>query len=139
MTVVPLQSFFPFLKRIPLKAIQEGYTGLAKLIAFSQSSVRSFTKSVELDPNFAKGTFLRNLVVAVDAETGSRLDPEELVENTIIFLVAGSDTTAVTTIYTLWEIGRNEKIRVKLVKEIRDAFPDPKVSPTYETASNLVS
>ncbi|KEZ42082.1 hypothetical protein SAPIO_CDS6308 [Scedosporium apiospermum] len=102
-----------------------------------QDSVKSFSEKVKADPEFAKGTFLRNLVDAEDAESGSKLSFEELVENTIIFLVAGSDTTAVTTLYTIWECGRRPAVRMKLVEEIRAAFRDPQEMPTYERASKL--
>lgn len=139
MMVVPMQSFFPFLRYIPLKYVQDGYRGLQKLIGFSQSSVKAFIDNVLQDPDFAKGTFLRNLVDAEDTETGSKLSFEELVENTIIFLVAGSDTTAVTTMYTIWECGKNAEVRKRLVEEIRTAFPDPQEMPTFEKASKLVS
>lgn len=138
MTVVPLQSFFPFLRHIPSKYIQEGYNGLAKLIGFSKSSVRSFVGKIQEDPTFAKGTFLRNLIDAEDAETGSKLSPEELVENTIIFLVAGSDTTAVTTVYTIWECARRPGVQKKLIDEIRAAFPNKEGTPSYAKASKLV-
>jgi len=138
MTVVPIQSFFPLLRYVPIKYIQDGFRGLNRLINFSQSSVQGFVNSVKQDPSFATGTFLRNLVDAEDAETGSKLSEEELVENTIIFLVAGSDTTAVTTLYTIWECGKNPDVRDRLVKEIRTAFPNPQERPTYEKASKLV-
>ncbi|CAM1509688.1 Fc.00g000230.m01.CDS01 [Cosmosporella sp. VM-42] len=137
MTVVPIQSFFPLLRYVPLNYIQEGYRGLNRLIKFSQSSVQGLIDKIKQDPTFAAGTFLRNLVDAEDTETGSRLSMEELVENTIIFLVAGSDTTAITTLYTIWECGRNPTVTGKLVGEIRTAFPDPKEIPTYEKASKL--
>lgn len=90
--------------------------------------------------DYAKGTFLRNLVDARDEETGgSKLSFEDLVENTIIFLLAGSDTTAITSIYLLWECAKNPAVKKKLVDEIRDAFPDKSQTPTYEEASKLVS
>ncbi len=138
MTVVPIQSFFPLLRYLPISYIQNGYRGLNKLITFSQNSVKGFTEKASQDPEFSKGTFLRNLVDAEDEESGSRLSFEELVENTIIFLVAGSDTTAVTTLYTVWECGRKPAVRARLVEEIRAAFPDPGEMPTFEKASKLV-
>ncbi|KAL7952216.1 cytochrome P450 [Trichoderma compactum] len=137
MTVVPIKSFFPFLRYLPIERIQSSYRGLDRLIAFSRSNVKSFMDKVEKDPHFAKGTFLRNLADAEDTESGNKLSFEELVENAIIFLVAGSDTTAVTTTYTIWECGRNPAIRKKLVTEIRAAFPNPQDMPTYEKASQL--
>ncbi|KAJ9607707.1 hypothetical protein H2200_007785 [Cladophialophora chaetospira] len=139
MIVVPTQSFFPALRHFPIKSIQEAYRGLGKLIDFSRTRVRAFQSKLEKEGDqFAKGTFLRNLVDARDEETGgSKLTFEELVENTIIFLVAGSDTTAVTTTYVIWECGRKPEVRKKLVDEIRAAFPDPTVMPTYEETSKL--
>ena len=141
MIVVPTQSFLPALRYLPIKRIQDGYKGLAKLINFARDSVQTFITRLEKegpDSSFAQGTFLRNLVEAVDAETGSKLTFEELVENAIIFLVAGSDTTAVTTCYAIWECGRRPECGRKLVEEIRTAFPDQKLVPTYEEASKLV-
>lgn len=138
MVVVPTQAFFPQLRYVPIKAIQDGYKGLDRLIKFAQKSVNEFYAKTEMDGDFAKGTFLRNLMDAVDADTGSKLTLPELVENTILFLVAGSDTTAVTTVYTIWEIGRRPDVRSKLLNEIRTAFPDPSHQPTYEETAKLV-
>ncbi|KAL6245978.1 hypothetical protein RBB50_007131 [Rhinocladiella similis] len=139
MVVVPVQSFFPFLRYVPIPKIQEGYRGLRKLINFAQRSVIEFQDKVKQEgDDFAQGTFLRNLIDARDEETGgSKLTFEELVENTIIFLVAGSDTTAVTTMYIIWECGKNPQVKKKLVDEIRTAFPDAKHAPTYQEAAKL--
>lgn len=139
MVVVPTQSFLPQLRYFPLKPIQDAYRGLGKLIQFAQTRVGAFMDDCAKDPSHARGTFLRNLVDAVDAETGTKLSFEELVENTIIFLAAGSDTTAMTTMYTLWSVGRNPDIYNKLTSEIRTAFPHPNIQPTYEQTSKLVS
>ncbi|KAJ9494778.1 hypothetical protein H2202_009679 [Exophiala xenobiotica] len=138
MVVVPTQAFFPQLRYVPIKAIQDGYKALDRLIKFAEKSVGDFHDKIEKNgDDYAKGTFLRNLIDAVDPETGSKLTFPELVENTILFLVAGSDTTAVTTMYTIWEIGRRPDVRKKLVDEIRTAFPDPNHEPTYEETSKL--
>ncbi|KAK5217996.1 hypothetical protein LTR99_003388 [Exophiala xenobiotica] len=138
MVVVPTQAFFPQLRYVPIKTIQDGYKALDRLIKFAEKSVGDFYDKIEKNgDDYAKGTFLRNLIDAVDPETGSKLTFPELVENTILFLVAGSDTTAVTTMYTIWEIGRRPDVRKKLVDEIRTAFPDPNHEPTYEETSKL--
>lgn len=139
MVVVPTQAFFPQLRHVPVKAIQDGYKGLSRLIKFADESVASFYAEIEKNEDFARGTFLRNLVDAVDVDTGSKLTRPELVENTILFLVAGSDTTAVTTMYTIWEVGRRPEVRKKLLDEIRTAFRDSKYQPTYEETTKLVS
>lgn len=139
MVVVPTQAFFPQLRYVPIKGIQDGYRGLARLIKFAEDSVTEFHTKIEKNgDDYAQGTFLRNLIDAVDPETGSKLSFPELVENTILFLVAGSDTTAVTTIYTIWEIGKRPNVRKKLIDEIRENFPDPSHEPTYEETTKLV-
>lgn len=84
------------------------------------------------------GWLLKYLVEAVDLETGSKLTIEELVDNTIVFLVAGEGTTAVTIIYALWECAQRPEIQSRLAAEVRQAFPDVKTAPTYAIASNLV-
>lgn len=138
--VVPITSLFPFLRKMPLNFIREGYRGVARLENFSRESLTEFLSDFEKqDPDDAQGRFLKNLTMATDAETGSKLTLDELVENVIIFLVAGSGTTAVTTTYFIWEIGRRPEIHKKVAEEIRTAFPDPQTFPTYEEASKLVS
>lgn len=138
--VIPVTSFIPSLQYFPIPSIQNAFRGLDKLVGFVQRSVRDFQAQMEKEgDSFAKGTFLRNLIDARDAETGgSQLSFEDLVENTIIFLLAGSDTTAITSIYLLWECGKNPEVKRKLVEEIRTAFPVPNKAPTYEEASKLV-
>lgn len=139
--VIPVQSFFPMLRYVPIPRIQQAYRRLGKLVTFVKESVRNFqTEIATKGDEFGKGTFLRNLIDARDKETGgSKLSFEDLVENTIIFLLAGSDTTAITSMYLMWEVGRRPEIKKKLAEEIRSAFPNPDQAPTYEKASKLVS
>jgi cytochrome P450 len=140
LNVVPPKAFFPAIKYLPVAWLQEGFRGLERLEKFSRSAVEEFTKMVEKDDEtLGKTNFLRNLVTAVDEETGSKLSTDEIVENAVIFLVAGSGTTAVTTTYTIWECGRNPEAHAKLVKEIRTAFPDRDVMPTWDEVCKLVS
>ena len=140
-TVIPALSFAPFLKYLPIKTLQEGVNGLARLVEFSRSHVSAYVaRSAEkLQSKGAGEKFLQNLASAIDAETGTKLTQEELVENAIIFLTAGSGTTAATIIYLIWECGRQPEIRRRLIEEIRTAFPDPTKMPSYEAASKLVS
>lgn len=137
--VVPISSLFPFLRKLPLKFIRDGYQGVARLESFSRQSIRNFVEDLEKkDLDSSEGRFLRGLITATDVETGNKLSMDELVENAMIFLVAGSGTTAVTTTYFIWELGRRPRIQKKLVEEIRTAFPDPNTSPSYEEACKLV-
>ena len=138
-TVVPALSFAPFLRYLPIKTLREGARGLARLVEFSRAHVSAYVaQSAEKLHVGSGGKFLQNLASAVDAETGTKLRKEELVENAIIFLIAGSGTTASTTMYLIWECGKQPAIRKRLIHEIRTAFPDPNKMPSYQEASKLV-
>ena len=140
-TVVPPLSAAPALRYFPIKSIQEGRKGLARLQDFSRARVEAYVaRSVDKEERGAAGQhFLQNMASALDTETGTRLTRAELEENAIIFLVAGSGTTAATLIYLMWECGRQPEINKRLVEEIRGKFPDPSVRPSYAEASKLVS
>ena len=139
-TVVPVMSMAPILRYLPSRRFREGLKGLGRLQDFSRAHVAAYmARSAEKSDSGPKGKFLHNLATAVDAETGTKMTQGELVENAIIFLAAGSGTTAATTIYLIWECGRHPAVRKKLTEEIRARFPDPAVMPSYQEASKLVN
>ena len=138
-TVVPAMSMAPILRYLPIKTFREGLKGMGRLQEFSRAHVAAFLeRSSDKSYLRQKGGFLDNLALAVDAETGTKLTREELVENAITFLAAGSGTTAATIIYLLWECGNHPQVRKRLIEEIRTRFPDPSIPPTYEEAAKLV-
>lgn len=138
-TVLPPTAFFPAIRYLPIPSLRKGFQGLERLKIFSRDAVLDFVNRIEkTDARSDNGTFLKNLVLARDEETGSKLSLDELIENAIIFIVAGSGTAAATTVWFIWECSRHPEIRQKLVKEIRHAFPDPGIVPAYENASKLV-
>lgn len=137
--VVPAIAFAPILRYLPIQGIQEGLQGLERLKTFSRAHLEAYlSRSNDKAEAGPDGKFLHNLSTAVDPETGSRMAPEELIENTIIFLTAGSGTTAATMIYFIWACGTHHDVRKRLIEEIREAFPDPNVMPSYYEASKLV-
>ena len=137
--VIPLVAFAPFMRYMPLAGIRNGLQGVARLEEFSRAHVEAYlSRSANKSEAGPEGRFLHNLATAVDPETGSKMTEKELVENTIIFLTAGSGTTAATLVYFIWECGRHDDVRRRLIREIRSTFPDPKVMPNYEQASKLV-
>ena len=140
-TVVPPLSAAPALRYFPIKTIQEGRKGLARLKEFSRAHVEAYvSQSTDKVVRGSKGQqFLQNMALTLDAETGTRLTKAELEENAIIFLIAGSGTTAATMTYLMWECGRQPDIKQRLIDEIRDGFPDPSVKPNYAEAAKLVS
>lgn len=140
--IVPLLAFAPFLRYAPIPKIRKGLAGLQRLIDFCSLHVGNYLEAAEPEDDdggsHTDGTLLGKLTKAVDPETGFTLSRQDLEEHAILFLAAGSGTTAATLLFLLWECGRNEEYRDRLAREIREAFPDRAEVPTYDTASKLV-
>jgi len=135
--VVPPQAFFPGFRYLPFESIREGFRGVSRLEVFARNCVTKYMEKAKAGS--VSDSILTNMFNAHDEESGSKLTIGEIIENTIIFLVAGTSTAAVTVIYLIWECGRRPEVMSKLTKEVRAAFPDPKQMPTYAEASKLVS
>ena len=134
--VVPPQAFFPGFRYLPFKRIREGFEGLKRLEKFARRCVE---KHMQHDKgNVEEKSILSNMFEAFDSDSGTKLTMDEIVENTIIFLVGGSSTTSLTFLYLVWECGRRPEVIKKLVAEIRTAFPERDRMPTYAEASKLV-
>ncbi|KEF53378.1 uncharacterized protein A1O9_10353 [Exophiala aquamarina CBS 119918] len=133
--VVPPQAFFPGFRYLPFASIREGFRGVYRLEAFARDCVTRQMQNSKTSPD--SDSILTNMFNAQDAESGSKLTMGEIIENTIIFLVAGTSTTAVTLLYLIWECGRRPEIMRRLTEEIRAAFPNPDELPTYAEASKL--
>jgi cytochrome P450 len=140
-TVIPLTVMIPILRYLPIDLIRKGFQGLRELEAVIRACLVAYRARVENEGLKSENrTLVYNLVTAADPEVrGSALTLDELVANSIIFLVGGTDTTTITMCYTLWELGRKPETRAKLRKELLGAFPDPEIAPTYDVTSKLVS
>lgn len=79
------------------------------------------------------------MLAACDTDTNTTLTDAEMIENSVVFIIAGSGTSATTVLYVLYEVSKRPQILDRLTKEICDAFPDPYVMPDFGTAGKLVS
>lgn len=61
---------------------------------------------------------IRQLLSAVDPETGASLTDEARRADLLAFLVAGHDTTATTLAYTLWQLGMNPGMQENVASEV---------------------
>ena len=65
------------------------------------------------------------LLCAKDPDSGERLDSEEIVAESISFIIGGSDTTSSTMTNFVDIVSRRPEIQLKIQQELDAAFPGP--------------
>jgi cytochrome P450 len=75
------------------------------------------------------------LLEAHDPETGGKLDRQQILEQALVFLLAGYDTTSTALAFTLHELGARPEIQDAVRAEVVAAVGDR--SPTAEDAAGL--
>ena len=88
-----------------------------------QQLARDILAEVRADPNH-DAPLVRALIDARDPETGQALTDDDICHELVLFLLAGHDTTSTTLCYTLWALGRNPDIQVRVHNEV-DALGVP--------------
>lgn len=143
-----LVGMVPFIEWLPVQFVQEAVKARPRMIEFARQRIQAFR--VRLEKGMVKeGSLLKRVVeteVGMDEEgehghgfTQPLTDPE-LMENAIVFIQAGSETSMSSMLYLLYELDRHPAVREKLVKEIRQACAsDTATVPRFETIQNLVS
>ncbi|WP_301123863.1 cytochrome P450 [Mycolicibacterium fortuitum] len=74
-------------------------------------------RSCRADPT-REAPLVRALIEATDPETGEKLSDSDIVDEMIIFLFAGHDTTATTIAFALWALGRHTEIQDRVFAEV---------------------
>ncbi|KAI9295030.1 cytochrome P450 [Neoconidiobolus thromboides FSU 785] len=102
---------FPFLKHYKFESVTQLYK-------FSYEAVKN-----------AKGcsdrvTILNTLINASDPDTGKKLSEKEIVEESIIQLIAGSDTTSNSLTWTFYLLSKHPEVYDKLKEELISTFPN---------------
>ncbi|KAI8058625.1 cytochrome P450 [Syncephalis plumigaleata] len=80
---------------------------------------------------------LQRLIEAVDPETGNRLDIDQIIAESIVQLLGGTDTTALTLTWTLHFILEHPAIHQRLEHELLAAIPDQDQVITHSTVKHL--
>lgn len=65
------------------------------------------------------GELIDLLLAAPDPDTGTRMTPETVVDELMVFLIAGHDTTATTLTAALWLLGRDPGVQQQVAAEAR--------------------
>lgn len=71
------------------------------------------------DPD-RQAPLVRALMEAADPATGRKLSDEEICDELVIFMFAGSDTTALTMSYALWALGHHFDVQERVRAEVAE-------------------
>lgn len=105
---------------IPLRAPGWFPSPLRRRAASSVEVLRTIVSDAvagRQDATEGDGELIDLLVEATDPETGARMTPEMIVDELIVFLVAGHDTTATTLTAALWLLGHHPEVQEQVAAE----------------------
>ncbi|KAJ5770903.1 uncharacterized protein N7511_002954 [Penicillium nucicola] len=119
-----IRTSFPRLMKLagyaPLPMIQEGIQAGKRLRMYAAQSVDRYRSLIAENPSDPKPTLLTKLF---DTEKNG-LTYEDIRQEAQGFIVAGSDTTAVTMTYLSYAVSNDSRVREKLVAELM-GIPEP--------------
>jgi len=74
-------------------------------------------KNRQADPDY---TIINLLLATKDEETGQYMKPEQIIDEIRSFFVAGSETSASTMAWTVYELARNPEVYQKVEEEVNE-------------------
>lgn len=115
------RSTFPWLAKlalqgIPIPLFAENTEVVQKNVKYTKESLQRYQNLVEKNPEQPVPTLFTRLFKGEEEET---LTFKEIMDDATAYIVAGSDTTAVTLTYLVWRVLKNPEIRDKLVHEVQ--------------------
>ena len=136
-TVPVMKGFFPWIEYVPATIIQESLRGRPRLVNLARNAIADFRTSL-VDGKIPQSALLQKLLEQPEKSDEQALTDAEVIENSIQFIVAGSGTTMVTSLYFFYQVATHPEVQERLVSEIRQAFPDKTVPPNVEKILELV-
>ncbi|KAI1471370.1 putative cytochrome P450 [Daldinia caldariorum] len=125
-----LRSTFPFLMKvhryITLPVLSTGMLIRERMRGYATQSLGRHYKLVEEQGRNAKPTLLSKLYRATEDDHDT-LPFEDLLQNAMAYIAAGSDTTTNTLTYLIWTVCKRPDVKAKLVAELStlpDGFTD---------------
>ncbi|RKP07804.1 cytochrome P450 [Thamnocephalis sphaerospora] len=107
----------------------------------SQQSVVDFARSAIISrktSSTSRADVLQRLMDATDPETGARLSEDQLIAESIVQFVAGTETTALTLTWTMHYLLSRPECIEKLFDELEQAIPDLTTDVTYDSVKDLL-
>ncbi|KJZ69528.1 hypothetical protein HIM_11070 [Hirsutella minnesotensis 3608] len=119
-----IRSRFPLLTSIahvvPLPFFSQAVGLTRKLECYASESLGRYKRLVDSDPDHVRQTLFTNLFKAKEDE---HLTFEEIRDEAEVYIIAGSNSTAVTLSYLVWSVCRHPRVQAALVRELR-TLPD---------------
>ncbi|RFU77511.1 cytochrome p450 [Trichoderma arundinaceum] len=105
---------------LPIPYFRRPRQSAKNMASYADESITRYRNLLDSDPTSVKWT----LFTKVFQDNGKEnLTPKELRANASTYIVAGTDTTAVTLTYLVWSVCRDPKVKARLLEELR-ALPD---------------
>ncbi|KAF7713435.1 Cytochrome P450 monooxygenase [Penicillium ucsense] len=115
--VQAIRIAFPFLvsigKYVPFPAFKAAGEAAKRIGQYSHQSIERYKLILAENPENPKPTLFTKMF-----EEKSGLSHEQIRHEAQAYIIAGSDTTAVTLTYLIYSVCRNERIRKKLLEEV---------------------
>ena len=105
---------------IPIPGFRDTTDVVRKNIQFAEDSLKRYQSLVEKDPENPPPTLFTKLF---KGEEDDILTMKEIRDEAMIYILAGSDTTALTLTYLVWAVCRDAAIRRTLVDELAGKLP----------------
>ncbi|KAL9468467.1 hypothetical protein ACSS6W_010161 [Trichoderma asperelloides] len=138
-----VRSAFPTLialaKYVPIPYFRRPLRGTKNMSRYADESIARYRNLLDSDPTSVKWTLFTKVFQGQGKEEG--LSPVELRGNASAYIVAGSDSTAVSFTYLVWSVCRDPKVKAALLAELRTLPADFSISDlrdmSYLNASAL--
>lgn len=86
------------------------------------------------DANYKYNDFMN---ILIELKNSKKLNIDEIVAQTFIFLAAGNETSALTITYCLYELAHNQQIQQRLREEIQTTLVDEEGGLTFEAIKQM--
>ncbi|OJJ03877.1 hypothetical protein ASPVEDRAFT_891036 [Aspergillus versicolor CBS 583.65] len=104
---------------IPMDFFQGIRQAAFRLLLYGEQSIQRYRKQMALQPDNPKPTLFTKLFNA--GQDG--LPDAAIKDEAVNFIIAGSDTTAITLTYLVWAVCRDSKVRESLLRDLA-ALPE---------------
>jgi cytochrome P450 len=96
-------------------------------VAALQKVTDDMLQACRADPSL-DAPLVHALIAATDPETGRNIDDDDIINDLLIFMLAGHDTTATALTYALWMLGHHRDVQDRVAAEVRE-IGDREITP----------